>query len=242
MRVSKGDFIASGASGILERLPSGDVVKSPWPGSMEAECCREITLESLIYKKLGLHPRLIPIIDWDPGNCTLAMEYMSNGTLKDFLSANKETVSTILRLQWAREAAEGLQLLHSANVIHCDVEPKNFLLDATLGLKIADFSGSSLEGSRASACASKRFSPPDLDWRRQPTVQDDIFGLGSTIYYIMSGQHPFQELPSDEVEVKYRSQTFPDIAKITCGRIITRCWKAEVASAQEVYDSILDMV
>lgn len=30
--------------------------------------------------------------------------------------------------------------------MHCDVEPRNFLLDAELSLRIADFSGSSLEG------------------------------------------------------------------------------------------------
>jgi serine/threonine protein kinase len=170
------------------------------------------------------------------------MEYMPNGTLKDFLLANNDTVSIRQRLQWAQEAAEGLQLLHVANVIHCDVEPKNFLLDANLGLKIADFSGSSLEGSRASACTGKRFSPPDFDWRRQPTVQDDLSGLGSTIYCIMTGQHPFQELLSDEVEDNYRAYNFPDVTNVACGSIIKRCWHSEVASAQEIYNLIQDMV
>ena len=169
------------------------------------------------------------------------MEYMPNGSLKEFLLVNNDTVSVTQRLQWAQEAAEGLQLLHVANVIHCDVEPKNFLLDANLGLKIADFSGSSFEGSRASACIGKRYSPPDLDWRRQPTVQDDLFGLGSTIYCIMTGQHPFQELPSDKVEDNYRTHKFPDVSNITCGSIIKRCWYSEVASAQEIYDFIQSM-
>ena len=106
---------------------------------------------------------------------------MPNGNLKDFIRAQNAQLSTNQRLQWAQEAAEGLQLLQDADVIHCDVEPRNFLIDANLGLKIGDFGGASFKGSQASACAATRFLPPDFDWRRQPTIKDDLFGLGSTI-------------------------------------------------------------
>lgn len=157
---SKGETISGGASGIVERLPTGDVVKTPWPGLHAAHCRRDMTTEANIYKRLGPHPRLVKMIDWNPDDCCLTMEYMSNGCLKDYLRAHNEEISTLQRLQWIQEAAEGLQLLHSANIIHCDVEPKNFLLDADLGLRIADFSGSSLDGLQALACAGTRFEPP----------------------------------------------------------------------------------
>lgn len=238
---SKRGYIGSGASGIVNRAPNGDVVKSPWPGSRSAEARRDITTESLIYKKLGHHPRLIRALDWDPEGCILTMEYMPNGPLKDFLSVNNEAVSTALRFQWAKEAAEGLQVLHDAEVVHCDVEPKNFLLDADLDLKISDFSGSSLEGSRASACAGSRYSRPGFDFHRQQTVSDDLFGLGSTIYFIITGQTPFGDLPSDEVEKNYRAQVYPNVSGVMCGSIIRKCWDFEVTSAQEVYDYLRDM-
>ncbi|KFY89503.1 hypothetical protein V500_05645 [Pseudogymnoascus sp. VKM F-4518 (FW-2643)] len=238
---SKRGFIGSGASGIVNRIPCGDVVKMPWPGSRSAESRRDITTESLIYKKLDHHPRLIRTIDWDPEGCILTMEYMSNGTLKDFLSVNNEAVSTALRLRWAKEAAEGLQMLHDAEVVHSDVEPKNFLLDSNLDLKISDFSGSSLEGARASACPGRRYSRPGFDFHRQQTVSDDLFGLGSTIYFIMTGQIPFEDLPSDDVEKNFRAQVFPDVSEIKCGSIIRQCWDSEVTSAQEVYDYLRDM-
>ena len=57
------------------------------------------------------------------------MEYMTNGCLKDYPFSDGK-ISVRQRLRWVREEAEGLQLLHSAHVIPCDVEPKNFLLDA----------------------------------------------------------------------------------------------------------------
>jgi serine/threonine protein kinase len=178
------------------------------------------------------------MIDWNPDDCSLTMEYISNGCLKDYLRAHNDEISMLQRLQWIQETAEGLQLLHSANIIHCDVEPKNFLLDADLGLRIADFSGSSLDGLQASACAGTRFEPPSFDWRCAPTVKDDLFSFGSTIYTIITGQYPFQELPSDEVVERYKAHEFADVTAITCGEIINRCWHCQVESAQEIYDFI----
>ncbi|KFY25701.1 hypothetical protein V493_04496 [Pseudogymnoascus sp. VKM F-4281 (FW-2241)] len=218
---SKGETISGGATGLVQRLPSGDVIKRPWPGPRAKNCQRDMTTEANIYKRLGSHPRLVKMIDWTPDDWSLTMEYMPNGCLKDYLRAHDE-ISTIQRLHWIQEAAEGLQLLHSANIMHCDVEPKNFLLDAGLGLRIADFSGSSLDGSQASASARTRFEPPNFNWSCAPTVKDDLFSFGSTIYTIITGRYPFQEVPSDEVEERYKAQEFPDVTGIMCGEIISR--------------------
>jgi serine/threonine protein kinase len=241
VRNSKGEMLDAGTTGIVERLPSGDVVKSPWTGSSETMCRDELILENRIYKILGPHPRLVKIIAWDAKDCVLTMEYMSNGCLRDYLTAHNDEISTGQRLCWAQEAAEGLQLLHSAQVLHCDVGPKNFLLDGDLNLRIADFSGSSLEGSRPAACASTRFLPPSHDFRLGPSIQEDLYALGSTIYTIITGRPPFEELDSDEVKKCFRAHTFPDVTEILCGEIIQRCWNFKVASAQEVYDFVRDL-
>jgi len=195
-------------------------------------------VESGIYEMLGCHHRLLRIMNWDPEHCVLTMEYAPNGSLKDFLLAQNDKTSVMQRLQWVQEAAEGLQLLHNAGVIHCDVEPRNFLLDANLSIKIADFSGSSIQGSQPSACAGSRFLPPNFDWCQRPKIEDDLFGLGSTIYFIMTGQYPFAELDSDEVETNYKADKFPDVNGITCGDIIKQCWSFEIGSAQAIYEFI----
>ncbi|KAJ5035184.1 uncharacterized protein L3040_008441 [Drepanopeziza brunnea f. sp. 'multigermtubi'] len=196
VRDAKGLFLDGGASGILEILPCGNVIKSPWADPSD-DCRKELTIEHEIYEKLGPHPRLIKIISWNLQDCSLTMEHMPKGNLHNFL-LQSDTVTETQRLQWAKEAAEGLQLLHAADVIHCDVNPKNFMLDAHLGLKIADFSGSSLAGSKPSAYNGTRFSIPDDDRRHPPTVQDDLFALGTTIYFIMTSQLPFPELSEEQ--------------------------------------------
>ena len=234
---AKGQFLASGASGILEILPCGNVVKSPWPGQFEKESRRDLTIENKIYSKLGRHPRLIEIVSWNPQDCVLTMEYMRNGNLQAYI-VRDDTVAETQRLQWVQEAAEGVQLLHDTDILHCDINPKNFLLDAQLRLKIADFGGSSLAGSKPSACSGPRFSLPDR-WRDPPTVQDDLFALGTTIYFIMTSQLPFPGLSDDEVEENYRNHKFPDVSRIVCREFIRRCWTSQIASAREIYDFIL---
>ncbi|KAF2248511.1 kinase-like protein [Trematosphaeria pertusa] len=232
----KGTFLAGGVSSIVERLPSGAVVKSPWPGLREAQCRRDLTIEAAVYNKLPPHPRLVKLINWDPDSCVLTLEYMPNGNLSAYLSAHNYTLSLPQRLRWIQEAAEGLQLLHLAEVMHCDVEPKNFLLDASLGLRITDFGGSSLGGSRATACPGTRFEPPNFDWNSPQTMKDDLFSLGSTMYYILTGAPPYQEVSSEEVRRRYQAHEFPDVSKLSCGEMIERCWRGEIRSAQEIVD------
>jgi serine/threonine protein kinase len=167
----------------------------------------------------------------------LLLQYMPHGNLSDYLRTHSETISTSQRLQWGFEAVECLQLLHSKGVIHCDVKPKNFLLDAGLELRIADFSSSSLNGSRVPTCRSTRFSLPQ-GAREQATARSDIFGLGSTIYEIMTGESPYEELGSDEVVRLYKAKDFPAFTESLFDKFIRQCWHGEIASAQEAHDYV----
>lgn len=162
----KGGFVAARTTSFVERLPSGDIIKTPWAGDVREEDCRnEIAIEAQIYQRLGEHPRLVELKGWDPEACTLTLKYMPNGTLEEYIKSYHGQISPAERLRWTAQAAEGLQFLHSAGVIHCDVGPHNLLLDADLSLKIADFSGSSLDGSRAMVCPGIRYTLPDPNWK-----------------------------------------------------------------------------
>lgn len=109
-----------------------------------------------------------------------------------------------------------------------------------MSLKIADFSGSSLDGSRATVCPGTRYAAPDPDWKpgKPPTVEEDLFGLGSTIYYIVIGKAPFTELSDEEVEKKYLDGEFPDLAGVLCEKIIRLCWQQEARSAQLICELV----
>jgi serine/threonine protein kinase len=233
--IAKGDFLGKGATAILERLPSGEVIKTPTPNpffpNQEEDCRQNMCLEAQIYERIGEHPRVPKLIKWDPDECCLTMEYLENGNLGDYVEKNYETIAPELRLRWAKQASEGLQVLHSIGVIHCDISPRNFLLDCDLNLKISDFAGSSLSGSETSTYADTRFRHP-CDLETPPRFSDDIFGLGSLIYFLMTNNYPYEEVPSDEVEKLYGSRQFPEVTHLMCGDIIERCWHQQVDAAQ----------
>ncbi|TVY88096.1 G-type lectin S-receptor-like serine/threonine-protein kinase [Lachnellula willkommii] len=237
----KGEFVAAGTTSFVERLPSGDILKTPLAGDVrEKDCRNEIAVEARVYQVLGEHPRLVKLKGWDSVTHTLTLEYMPNGTLEEYVKSYHMQISQAQIFRWIAQAAEGLQLLHSAGVIHCDVGPHNFLLDADMSLKIIDFSGSSLDGSRAMVCPGARYAAPDPDWKpgKPPTVEEDLFGLGSTIYYIVTGKVPFDELPDEEVEKKYLGREFPDLADVLYGEIIRLCWHQEACSAQIIREIV----
>lgn len=238
---AKGEFIAGGTTSLVELLPSGDIVKTPWSGDdRAADCRKEIEIEARIYRKLGEHPRLVKLRYWDAKSHTLTLEYMPNGTLEEYLKGHSKEISLAQKLTWVSQAAEALDLLHSTGIVHCDVGPHNFLLDTDLSLKIADFSGSSVDGSCAMVCSGPRYAVPDPNWEpgKSPTFDEDLFALGSTIYFVFSGRTPFEELENDAVEQMYIKGSFPDLEGIPCGDIISLCWHQAAGSAQAIRQAI----
>lgn len=236
--VTKGDYLCSGGTAFLERLPCGHVMKTPIPNPLipiyERDHRRDMRLEARIYQKIGENPRVPKMINWDPQTDCLMIEYMENGNLGEYIRQNHTSVTSELRLRWAKQAAEGLRVLHDIGVVHCDVSPRNFLLDSNLDLRISDFAGASLDGSKPSAAAGERFRAPGTDWDIRPDFGDDIFSLGSLIYFIMTDKYPYEEIFGDEVEGLYERHVFPDISHVTCGTIIKRCWERQIQTAQEV--------
>ncbi|KAH8156786.1 hypothetical protein CIB48_g11461 [Xylaria polymorpha] len=231
-----------GGTGLVERLKSGDVIKSPWTGRSTASDCRqEMAIEAQIYQRLGAHPRLVQLKHWDPIDHTLTLEYMPHGNLMEYVKKHGQKISPAQRRQWAMEATEGVELLHSHGVIQGDVGPHNFLLDVDLSLKICDFGGSSLDGSRAAVAPGVRYRLPSLAGRHiQPaTIKEDLFALGSTIYFIATGHEPYNELTDeDQVEKLYKDGVFPELGGVPFAEIIALCWRQEAESAKMIIELV----
>lgn len=240
--IAQGELLSMGGTAFVEMLPSGAVIKVPIPDIYhpreEEDHRQNMRLEAKIYKMIGEHPRVPKLLDWDPETCCLTMEYLENGNLREYIKQNQQEIPLRRRLQWSRQAAEGLALLHAADVIHCDLSPRNFLLDADLNLKISDFAGASICGSEPSATPATRFLPPGYDYNIPPVFGDDLFSLGSLIFFIMTNSYPYEEVTSDEVEKLYEAREFPNVSDLVCGTIIQQCWHRQVDTAVGVFDCL----
>jgi len=234
------NIISGGSTGIVELLASGHVFRSPYPGddAGRAQSLRDIQREFDVYQRLPRgHPRLISVVDFAPDR-GITLEYMPNGSLRDWLRG--PGVGAARRLRWAADAAEGVALLHAHGVVHCDVSPSNFLLDAGLRLRIIDFSGSSIDGSWSSAFESARFCLP-RSWEAPSTVGSDLFALGSTAYEILTGLAPYEELADEEVELLFRKGQFPAMDGLPGADVILGCWCCKYESAVEVWAALKEL-
>ena len=95
---------------------------------------------------------------------------------------------------------EGLAYLHSQGWIHCDVKPDNFLVDDDLEVKLIDFSISrpKVKGVRKLFGAmfkkiqgTRSYMSPEQIRGKLLDVQSDIYGLGCTIYELLTTKPPF---------------------------------------------------
>ncbi len=146
-------------------------------------------------------------------------------------------------LRWALQAAEGLAFAHSCGVLHSDIHCVNFLLDENLDLKVADFAGASIDGSKSWSFCRTTHLLPRTDGGNISTASE-IFGLGSALYYMFSGHdvsHPELNYDRDEEEIirRLREKEFPDTSELPGpGSLITKCWHLEYESMTDVIAAI----
>ena len=174
------------------------------------------------------------LISFDEIKCTITMEYMINGTLRGYLQTSQDHITQGQRHRWILAMAEGVELIHSLDIIHYDLSPHNLLLDQNLELKIADFGCCATDGSPSLARGSARFYPPRASWLSPITVDHERFALGSSMYEVLTGGAPFHDVSTPYVRNLCRLKQLRDLADVDMRDIIRDCWLLQGHSSQEV--------
>ncbi|EGE04819.1 serine/threonine protein kinase [Trichophyton equinum CBS 127.97] len=117
------------------------VIKTPTGGEENAE---ELRVEREILERLGDHPRIVKLYDFERGN----------------LREDGRTASYGDILKWSAQAAEGMQYFHAKGVLQVDIGLHNLLVDWDDNVKYCDFSGSSIDGSRPTVVVSPTAQHP----------------------------------------------------------------------------------
>ena len=97
-----------------------------------------IEVKAQLLAVLGSHPRIIN--SYGPNEHGLLLQYAPNGNLSGYIALNPG-VSLSQKQLWYKQAAEAVSYIHQKGVIHCDISPRNFLLDDKLDILLADFQG-----------------------------------------------------------------------------------------------------
>lgn len=182
----------------------------------------------------------------------LVMKFCGGGSLDKKIGRmeNEEVLKVI------KDMASGLSYLHQCNIVHQDIKPANILIDDSSGTPVyvlSDFGISSKTKTRLSHSVNQKnqgtsmteaYAPPEKfsskKEDRRPDRKGDIFSFGISIYELVTGGLPFDELSTgrqlqyDDAEVD-----FDDIEDETIRDIVERCMepnKEDRPSAEDILD------
>ena len=88
------------------------------------------------------------------------------------------------------QAAQGLQQMHSMGYVHCDIKPNNILRSGTGTTKVIDFGQSCKIGTvKERIQGTPDYIAPEQVKRKPVSHKTDIFNLGATIYWALTGKN-----------------------------------------------------
>jgi serine/threonine protein kinase len=152
------------------------------------------------------HPNIVQAYDIDKFDQVhyLVMEYVDGTSLQEIVTrglARNMPFPVIRAVHAIAQAAAGLQHAHELGLIHRDIKPGNLLLDRTGTIKVLDLGLARFFDHRHDGL-TKRFDDncvlgtADYLSPEQATMVDvdaraDIYGLGGTLYFLLTGSSPF---------------------------------------------------
>ena len=212
----KGKNLCMGQYVLLEKLGAGgmgQVFKAYHPGmermvaikvilakgNTDAETVKRFEREIKAAAKLA-HPNIITV--YDAGNADgrhfMVMELVKGQDLSEIIN-QKGQFGTRDTVDYITQAAKGLKFAHANGVIHRDIKPGNLILDSDGVLKIVDMglakihskendeTVSMLTGNAAIMGTVDFMSPEQSLSTKNVDGRADIYSLGATLYYMLTG-------------------------------------------------------
>jgi len=124
----------------------------------------------------------------------LSMEYFDGQSLED-----GPTLSLVDVLLVFRMVASGLNAMHQQGYVHCDIKPNNILLNKSGALKIIDLGQSCRIGTtKPRIQGTPDYIAPEQVRRKPIGVRTDVFNLGATMYWALTGKNVPTLIPKNK--------------------------------------------
>jgi len=167
------------------------------------------------------HPNIVHIYNFgqENGSYFIIMSYIEGKSLADII-AEKGPLNPDAATDIILEVLDGLRHAHSKTIIHRDIKPANILLGTDGHPKIVDFGlARSISEEKQLTMAGEMvgtayFMSPEQGLAGKVDHRADLYAIGATYFYLLTGKYPFEGKSSIEVIHKHIGLPFPNIILI----------------------------
>jgi serine/threonine protein kinase len=172
------------------------------------------------------HPNVAAIFQFgaapDGSRCFYAMELVEGETLEVRVRRDGP-LNAKLVLEIAIQVTRALTAAAAQGLIHRDLKPGNIMLTrggadtAELEVKIIDFglakaiadSGSEMDITHGEFVGTPNFASPEQFENAPVDVRSDIYSLGATLWFALTGKTPFVGRNVEEIRRAHKSEALP---------------------------------
>ena len=159
-----------------------------------------------------IHPNIVRAdhADQDRHKLFIAMELIDGWNLAEFVRKH-HPLEIPVACELIRQATVGLDYIHERKLVHRDIKPQNLMLDHSGVVKILDLGLGRLQLASADDQGLSNgipvgtldyMSPEHILNPRKVDIRSDIYSLGCTFFYLLTGRPPFPE--SEHIELDAR--------------------------------------
>jgi eukaryotic-like serine/threonine-protein kinase len=152
------------------------------------------------------HPHVIAVYDYgiDGFSPFYTMELLDGGDLKTLAPLDFGRACKLML-----EVCSSLALLHSRRLVHRDVTPRNVRCTRDGHAKLIDFGAMVPMGPCSLTVGTPAFVAPEVVHHMHLDARTDLFSLGATLYYALTGRTPFAARQFSELRAAWSAEVAP---------------------------------
>ena len=208
-----------------------------------------IPQEVRILSSLPEHPHIISFyaIAFNYPDIFIVTEFAEKGSLFNYLHREKLVPSVDQSLTWALQVAQGMEHLHTHNIIHRDLKSANILLSTAMAAKICDFGTArylSHTTMQTREAGTHRWMAPEVIEAVDANINKkcDSFSFGMVVYELFVHKVPYYDIPGDTVAgmkvLQGERPSIPPTMPQYLHSLLTACWDADPHKRPTFHDII----
>lgn len=213
------------------------VIPKNTPDALKAKAIEMFNREAMFLSLLD-HPNIAKVMDHfvEKDHHYEVIEFIDGLDLRRFVKERGPQPEDFV-LSWAQQVCEILVYLHSQDppVIHRDLTPDNLVLRVDGQLVLIDFgAANAFVGTATGTMVGKQSYMPPEQLRGKAVPQSDIYSLGGTCYFLLTGKDP---TPLEVSQIRDGDNPGANL-----NPLLARCTAIDISDRYQTSEQLLDEI